>query len=55
MFYRGFHLGRSDSRSNAFVTLNYNDSNPLRRIRLMPTGGDFAADCQFLLYKWNES
>lgn len=55
MFYRGFHLGQNDSRSNAFVTLDYNDSNPLRKIRLMPTGGDFAADCQFLLYKWNES
>ena len=55
MFYKGFHLGVPDSYTTSFVTIDYNSSNPLRKIRLMPTGGDFAAGCQFLLYKWNET
>jgi len=53
MFYKGFHLGVADSRSQAYVTIN--NSGSLRKLRLMPTGGDFAAGCQFLLYKWNET
>ena len=55
MFYKGFHLGVADSYTTSFVTINYNSSHRLHTIRLMPTGGDFAAGCQFLLYKWNET